>query len=766
MALSGYFETNKDGASSNEYPRYLRVDWTATQSIANNSTTISYTVKSGGTNSDRYVKAGPITVLLNGVEIYKRTDRFQLYSNLVLKTGTLTIPHNSDGSKSITYSISAALYDAGQNCKCSGTITLDSIPRQADLTSAPNFNDEGNPTITYSNPAGTAVKSLQACISLDGSAADIAYRDVPMTGTSYTFNLTEAERNVLRNATTTSNSRTVKFYLVTVIGTTKYSSILTKTLTIINANPTVSAAITDSNSATVALTGSNAKFVKYHSNAAYSITATGLKGASIVSRKITVGSKSSTATSGTINAVESGTFVVTATDSRGNTNSTTITKNLVDYVKLTAAIKITNPTADSGNATMTVSGNCFNGSFGSVTNALAVKYRVKVGTGSFGSWITATATKSGNSYTATVSLTGLDYMTSYTYQAIVNDSINTVTTDEYKVRSTPVFDWDADDFNFNVPVSFQKGLHFSSLNPNTLAEDTVPYWRARDNSLTVYSTSGLLNQQPGQYGLLLNLHASGEVHQLWLGQSHGSLAHRGGNGNGWANGSSDWAWKTLLDSSNYSTYCLPATGGEVTGYTRLSNTINTIGQFRVINGYMRIFTSVENAQNNTSMQAAIGYISTNYNEFWVRNNGTGNNYVNKAWTTSSDRRMKTDIEEIPEVFIDIWEELLPKVFRWNEMNSDNGKVQFGLIAQDVIEAFDRHNLNYREYGFVAPFTNPDDELEYFAITYDAYHMLTAAVLRRTNAIVKEQQDQISEMRNEIDALKKLISESILKSEEE
>ena len=106
----------------------------------------------------------------------------------------------------------------------------------AKVTSAPNFNDEQNPTINYSNPAGNRVSSLQACISWTGGA-DIAYRDISKTGSSYTFNFTSAERTALRNSCITANSRKVIFHVRTENGGNKYYSTIEKTLSIVNANP-------------------------------------------------------------------------------------------------------------------------------------------------------------------------------------------------------------------------------------------------------------------------------------------------------------------------------------------------------------------------------------------------------------------------------------------------------------------------------------------------------------------------------------------------
>lgn len=756
MALSGSLKTNDYNG------RYYIFSWSAEQSITNNNTLLTWSFQALGGSATWYAER-TLELIINGTTAISKTERVERHAGYIRQNYTMSIPHNADGSKSFDVSIKVACYKTSVNLKASTTFVLDDIPRHATLVSAPNFTDEGNPTITYSNPAGTAVNSLQACISLDGSAADIAYRDVPMNGTSYTFNLTDTERNVLRNATTTSNSRTVKFYLVTVIGSIKYTETLTKTLSIVNANPTISATITDSNSTTVALTGSNAKFIKYYSNAAYSITATGLKGATITSRKITVGSKSSTAASGTINAVESGSFVISVTDSRGNSTTKTITKTLIEYIKLTGVIKVSNPVADSGTATLTVSGKYFNGSFGSKSNSLTVKYRVKAGTGSYGSWITASATSSGNAYTATVALSGLDYMTSYTCQASIADGITTVTTGEYTVRSTPVFDWDADDFNFNVPVTCAKGITASGINTISGTDnDTVSNWAGYNLSYHYYNTLNSVIDQPNQYGFLLNVGRAGNTHQLWLSQPQGDILHRGGNQNGWSAG--EGYWRKMLDSSNYHTLALPLTGGTTNGYVKLGNTVNTVGQFRFNTEWMGVYSACTDAQLNDNRKGWFGFDGTK--NFSVVNESGGANVTSIAWTVYSDKRLKTNIEDIPDVLISVWEELFPKTFKWNALNNGNDKTQFGLIAQDVIAAFDKYGLDYRDYGFVVPYSNSDNNEEYFGVSYDAYHMLTAAALRRTKTIVEEYGNQISEMRKEIDALKKLISESTLKSEEE
>lgn len=379
---------------------------------------------------------------------------------VTIDTLTTTVSHNADGNGScyIYGMLNGPTQTSmeGTSVSGSGTVTLDAIPRFASIVSAPDFHDEENPKITYSNPAGNSVTTLQACISLTGAKADVAYRDIPKTGNSYTFPLTEAERNVLRAATTGANSRTVLFFIRTVMGSSEDASILAKTFTIRNPAPAISPSITDSNSVTKALTGNSSKLVRYYSNAFVTIGAAAVKQATLTSQKVTCGSKSLTA-NGTIQGVESGTFQFSATDNRGNTTTKTVTTAFVDYVKLTCELANRMPDT-SGNLALSASGNYFNGSFGAKGNSLKVYYRYKPYGGSYGSWKAMSVTLSGHTYTAGANVSGLDYQTSYVFQCYAVDALATVYSAETVVKAIPVFDWSEGDFSFHVPVYDQTGM--------------------------------------------------------------------------------------------------------------------------------------------------------------------------------------------------------------------------------------------------------------------------------------------------------------------
>lgn len=150
-----------------------------------------------------------------------------------------------------------------------------------------------------------------------------------------------------------------------------------------------------------------------------------------------------------------GVFKFGATDTRNRSATKTITLAAIDYRSPTISIDGVDINT-SGVATIDISGTWFKGSFGKVSNDITVSYRYKANSSSsWGSWTTISNAAKNNdgTFSATVTKSGLSYTETYNFEAKVQDAINTVSSKEYIAKSLPVFDWSADDFNFNVPVS-------------------------------------------------------------------------------------------------------------------------------------------------------------------------------------------------------------------------------------------------------------------------------------------------------------------------
>ena len=132
MALSGTLDTSAYGN------RHLTFSWTATQSIEKNTTTISWTLKGAGSHSGYYL-AAPFTVVIDGDVVYYSTTRIELYNGTTVASGTKTITHNADGTRSFKVDMSAAIYYFDVNVWNNKTWTLDTIPRASGVSCAEGY---------------------------------------------------------------------------------------------------------------------------------------------------------------------------------------------------------------------------------------------------------------------------------------------------------------------------------------------------------------------------------------------------------------------------------------------------------------------------------------------------------------------------------------------------------------------------------------------------------------------------------------------------
>ena len=441
-------------------------------STAGNSSTISYTLKLKSTTKNFAQYGVGAAVKLDNQTVAER-DRgsapkitLGTYSEVTLLSGTHTVGHNSDGSKSMSVffklDMASASYTPGYVSK-SGTMTLTKIPRGATITSAPNFTDEDDPVVKVSNPAGV---SVQLGIFKDSTHALADYRTI--SGTSYTFRLTLAEREAMRRVDTTKNTAQVRFYVKSTVGGQTFITYLTRTLTIKNPAPTLNPTVEDVNQTTLALTGESGNLVKYHSQVAVKTGAQAVKGASLVRQSITCGGHTLTG-DGTLEGVESGTIVVSATDSRGNTTAKTVERKLVGYVRLSCTLGQGTPDA-SGHFDLEVAGACYYGSFGEKENTLTVEYRYRAqGTEAWGAWTAVDrTTPMGFTYVAHATVEGLDYQTAYEFQARAEDALEQVESEVKVVKASPGFDWGKDDFAFHIPVYIQGVKVTPSVRQNLL----------------------------------------------------------------------------------------------------------------------------------------------------------------------------------------------------------------------------------------------------------------------------------------------------------
>lgn len=442
MALSGSFNTTAYSG------RYLTFSWTATQNVAANTSTISWRLVGAGTGSGYYM-SGNFKVVIAGETVYQSATRIELRVGTVVATGTKVLTHNSDGTKTFSASAEAGIYTVAVNCRGSGNFTLNTIPRASTVTATNGtINDWATVNISRASSAFTHTVSATFGSITTGIATKT-------NQTSISWVIPSTWYSQIPNAKSGTATVTCQTYNGdTLIGTS--TTTFTASIDEEDCTPTLSPFVYDTNSETIDLTGDDTKVIRYHSNMYCEANPTAKNSASIQNTVVQCGTSAFVGNSHTFNDAESGNFTFITTDTRGLTRQMTENLTVVNYIHLTCVMKDSKPDT-SGNFTFEVDGNCFNGSFGVASNTLTVQYRYKAGSGSYSAWANMTVSRSGNTYSATVDITGLDYTQTYTFQARATDQLETITTDETAVKTLPVFDWSGEDFNFNVPVNFSAG---------------------------------------------------------------------------------------------------------------------------------------------------------------------------------------------------------------------------------------------------------------------------------------------------------------------
>ena len=427
-------------------------EWSSTATASSNSSVVSVTMKLYAPYAIQISGRAGNKVVINGVTYTYDSSAINTSGGTTHTLGTVksnAITHNDDGTKSVSISASfnvnatlSGTYYGTQTA--TGTAALDTISRASTLTCSGGY--VGDTVSIVINKASSNYTHTVFWNYGDGSG-NIATKT---TASRLTWTIDEYIGTAMGAASAVYVTLGCYTYNGnTKVGETSIRIIVQKNTT---AKPKVSYSIIDTNSTTTALTGDNSVLIKYVSNAKVSVTATGQNGATISSIVVRNSGQAKSGAITTFNGVQNNGFTITVKDSYNNQAVYAAQPQMLDYVKLTCYIDDESITA-AGKATLTIKGNYFNDSFGSKRNTLTVKYRYKESSGSYSSWYTATVSKSRNTYSATGTITGLDYKASYTFEAQATDRLMTVNSGDIAASALTVFDWSKDDFNFNVPVT-------------------------------------------------------------------------------------------------------------------------------------------------------------------------------------------------------------------------------------------------------------------------------------------------------------------------
>lgn len=372
---------------------------------------------------------------------------------------TVTVGHNSDGTKSCNINSSATGPSgtslSGNTTTANANVTLDTIQRYAQTNNVTGSDIEQPFSVSYTKYNSSWKYKLRISIPNVGVLETIDYNT---SGTSFT--LTQATIESLYQRYTNTNTFNLGFAVETwnSAGTSKLSSGNEKIISckITGATPIFTDFdFEDINTTVTALTGNNKINVNGYSNIKVTISTTNKavaqKGATMSKYRFVNGSQSIDITYSDDNDVygiipncEGGTYQVFAIDSRNN--STLVTKlatQVINYtpISINTSSKVErNNGGVGGAANLSYSGTIWNNSFGSVSNSVvSSKYEFKKTDSS--QWIdlttlgitptdiTPTITNNTFSYNGLVRSdnndTTFDLQSSYDFRITITDKLST-----------------------------------------------------------------------------------------------------------------------------------------------------------------------------------------------------------------------------------------------------------------------------------------------------------------------------------------------------
>lgn len=411
-------------------------------STANNTSALSYSLvltSTGG--SAQYNGAGSYAININGSRVRSGTVNLNVgtYGSVTLASGSTTVGHNNDGSKTVSvsasYSSAASAYYLPSSGSTSGSLTLTKIPRASKIDTFTGSTIDGTFTVTYTKSVSTYTDKLRISIPDVKALMTIDYT----SGKSFNLDSTSLEY-IYSNYTTT---QTVQLGAVmeTYNGTTKIGESSEYKIDVsINCPPTINGvALTETG-----LTGagiSNTDCVALIGEKSVKVAATAQHHASIKLMQVQNGnvtksvSDSSTATLRFDN-LSSASFVVTVTDSRGFTVSKTVTGTYYDYFKPTIqSLAVARPTDTASTATISGNGTFWNGTIG--TKANTITYTIT----DDASVSDKIPTISNRSWSISKAVSNVPYQSSFHFTVTIKDAFGQSETRQITLPSTTPVVW-------------------------------------------------------------------------------------------------------------------------------------------------------------------------------------------------------------------------------------------------------------------------------------------------------------------------------------
>ena len=411
-------------------------------SIENNTSKVEWWVgiRSNTAYHNHYGLSETYVVNINGTVVHNavHTPTVNSGATVWVASGTTTVSHNADGSKSISVSASFNNADRGTYLpttgSCSGNLTLTTIPRATTPSIDKPSLDCGS-AIKISGTSASSNFSHKVYVTWNGTKTQIGTIASGTTSPSFSYTIpTDWEKNI-----PDSTSGIATFTLETISGSTSVGS---KT---VNATIKVRSGVVPS-IGTVSISDTNSicagigQYVQSQSKLKFTIATSGNQGSTITSVSTKFNGQTysgSTFTTQTIQNSGTLTYTITVTDSRGRTATKSGSVSVTAY-NPPSLTNVSAKRANSGYAVDESSGTYallhFKVGFTSLSNKNVTSFYIQYRTSGASSWtkINSWANnytleqdyKAGNLFTSTTSTYEIafgvkdKFMSDYSWQIV------------------------------------------------------------------------------------------------------------------------------------------------------------------------------------------------------------------------------------------------------------------------------------------------------------------------------------------------------------
>lgn len=440
----------------------LRFTWTErSQNVANNTTTIGWTLQliatSDGAISSSASKAWSVTV--NGTK-YSGTNTIGIGNNSTktLASGTTTITHNADGTKTFNYSFSQQ-FDISFNgwigtISGSGSGTLDAIPRASQpscVTWPEHTQNVGSFGDTISIHMNRASSAFTHTVRYQFGSQSGTIATGVTTGTTWT--IPKSLMNLIPNSLSGSGTIYVDTYNGSTKIGTKYCGFTATVPTSSDCYPSCELTLED----TTGWDDTYGSPVQGLSKIKITVTPTLAYSSPIASYALTAdGTKytSATATTGALKTAGSSPVTVTVKDKRGRSGSASYTMSVQAYNPPSIS-KLTVHRCDA-DGTENEQGDYIKAVFSAAITALGNKntadYKLKYKKSTASSFTTVTLTALANTYTVNNGshIFAADSNSSYDVEIEAKDRHGTATRSTSASTAFTLLNWGADGTSMGV----------------------------------------------------------------------------------------------------------------------------------------------------------------------------------------------------------------------------------------------------------------------------------------------------------------------------